>query len=514
MKQVRIVVHSSLHAQSETLSTLLSEELDQPRQFQLLSQAFMSKLKAGRAALSGVDFHLSVNVHPLESQLLDLVIDVSKHQLCSVPQSSSHLWRIMSLLWRLLVFGTGEPDLTWANPSSPLPLRVHSFATIIHLIGSTSMYLSKNGVTLVDGISGWNVATLGRVVALMFDERKLFGDQAAEVLDEDMWLPGDGTNGTSRVDSASERRSLKRRHVRQTYDLFNDMPPRENDRTHDLESTQAGTLHSPSRSLRSPHKMREDSVEAATTKAPWLDNEMAATAGVNPVEAPEPKRTVKLDSKSDFQSALRAAASEEDPDGFEGDGGRAARAMIQAFGGSAQSGSKRFLTAPNRALSTIREAADNEDTDDVDCAVVDDESKVTATTFDTNLSDADQSHDGSVLNAVKKSVKQFRVPNRGKPKVTRDIDVDVAPELTKAFRDSTPSTDDEIETAGTAFLEVIGKSLGVRYVIICRRDKSIFASDMCHFLQGSVDRRRSPRWLTASPKESQPRDEYRLVTRF
>jgi hypothetical protein len=467
---VRIVVHSSLHAQSETLSTLFSEEVDQPRQFQLLSQAFMNKLKAGRAVLSGVDFHLSVNVHPLESQLLDLVIDVSKHQLCSVPQSSSHLLRIMSLLWRLMVFGTGEPDLVWANPSSPLPLRVHSFATIIHLIGSTSMYLSKNGVTLVDGLSGWNVATLGRVVALMFDERKLFGDQAAEVLDEDMWLPGDGTSGTSRVESASERRSLKRRHVRQTYDLFNDMPPRENDRTQDFESTQAGTLHSQSRPLRSPHKMREDSVEAATTKAPWLDNEKATT-GVDPIHVPESKRTVKLDSKSDFQSALRAAASEEDPDGFEGDGGRAARAMIQAFGGSAPSGSKRFLTAPNRALSTIREAADNEDTDDIDFALADDESKITSTTFDTNLSDADQSHDDSVLNAVKKSVKQFRVPNRGKPKLARDPDDAVESELTKAFRDSTPSTDDEIETAGTAFLEVIGKSLGVRYVIGCHYEK-------------------------------------------
>jgi hypothetical protein len=423
----------------------------------------MSKLKAGRAVLYGVDFHLSVNVHPLESQLLDLVIDVSKHQLCSVPQSSSHLWRIMSLLWRLLVFGTGEPDLIWANPSSPLPLRVHSFATIIHLIGSTSMYLSKNGVTLVDGISGWNVATLGRVVALMFDERRLFGDQATEVLDEEMWLHGDSTNGTSRVDSASERRSLKRRHVRQTYDLFNDMPPRGNDRTQDFESPQAGTLHSPSRSLRSPHKAREDSVETATTKAPWLDD-TKVKPGVDPVEAPESKRTVKLDSKSDFQSALRAAASEEDPDGFEGDGGRAARAMIQAFGGSAPSGSKRFLTAPNRALSTIREAAGNEDIDDVDCALVDDESKVTASTFDTNLSDADQSHDDSVLNAVKKSVKQFRVPNRGKPELAHDVGVDFESELTKTCRDSTPSTDDEIETAGTAFLEVIGKSLGVRYV--------------------------------------------------
>lgn len=365
----------------------------------------------------------------------------------------------MSLLWRLMVCGSGEPDLVWANPSSPLPLRVHSFATIIHLIGSTSMYLSKNGVTLVDGVNGWNVVTLGRVVALAFDERKLFGEQAVEVLDEEVWFPADGSEGK---DSMSERRSLKRRHVRQTYDLFNDMPPRDDVGNIELVSSQAGTLHSPARTLRPPHNKKTETLDGASTKAPWMEEE-GAIAIPPSGDKPEIKRTVKVDSKSDFQSALRAAASDEDQDGFEGDGGRAARAMIQAFGGGLQSGSRRFLTAPTRALSTIREAADNEDADDGDAPGFEDESKLTLLTSETSGSaDVDPISDDSVLNTLKKPVKQFRVPNRGKPRLA-DADTQEVHELPRPVnRESIPKTDEEIETAGTAFLEVIGKSLGVR----------------------------------------------------
>ena len=87
-----------------------------------------------------------------------------------------------------MINGNGEPDLAWANPAASLPLRVHAFATILHLVGSSTIYLSKNGVTLVDGVSSWNVVVLGRVLALLFDEKKLFGAKSVELLDEEIWL--------------------------------------------------------------------------------------------------------------------------------------------------------------------------------------------------------------------------------------------------------------------------------------------------------------------------------------
>jgi hypothetical protein len=319
------------------------------------------------------------------------------------------------------------------------------------------MYLSKNGVTLVDGINGWNVVTLGRVISLVFDEKKLFGEQSIEVVDDDMWFPSDGSNSASSA-ASTERRILKRRHVRQTYDLFNDMPPRDTAETSDIISSQAGALHSPSRSLRPPHQKKGESHEVAVTKAPWLDE--ATTTDSEPRTA---HRTVKVDSKSDFQSALRAAASEEDPDGFEGDGTRAARAMVQAFGGL-QSGSKRFLTAPNRALSTIREAADNEDNEDHDGPAIDDDSRVTTSTLETVPISADTENGDSVVSTVKKAVKQFRVPNRGKQNPSETAEIKDVTSVKRAVEtESMPRTDDEIETAGTAFLDIIGKSLGLRY---------------------------------------------------
>jgi hypothetical protein len=238
------------------------------------------------------------------------------------------------------------------------------------------------------------------------------------------------------------------------------MPPRENVENPELVSAQAGALHSPSRSLRSSHKKKEESLDVATTKAPWLEEGSAANE-----QSHGTQRTVKLDSKSDFQSALRAAASDDDPDGFEGDGTRAARAMIQAFGGL-QVGSKRYLTAPNRALSTIREATGNEDTEDAEGQVVDDDSRFETSTSDTVLTGAEEGRDDSVLSTMKKAVKQFRVPNRGKQSTAVADSHDNPATKSPIHKESTPRTDDEIETAGTAFLDVIGKSLGLRYVVI------------------------------------------------
>jgi hypothetical protein len=151
--------------------------------------------------------------------------------------------------------------------------------------------------------------------------------------------------------------------------------------------------------------------------------------------------------------------------------------MVQALSGM-QSGSKRFLTAPNRALSTIREAADHEDNEDHDAPAIDDDSRVTASTFETVSSSTDAGNRDSVVSTVTKAVKQFRVPNRGRlnpAKAMEMLDVQAVERGVDTM--STPGTDDEIETAGTAFLDIVGKSLGLRYAVV----QLAFAEDLCVF---------------------------------
>lgn len=402
--------------------------------------------------LGGSDLRSSKTNPEFEARLLELTIDVSKHQLCSVPQSSTHLMRIMPLLWRFLICGDGRPDLAWANPAASLPLRVHSFATILHLVGSSTMYLSKHGVTLVDGVSSWNVVAIGRVLALLFDEEKLFGTQAEELLNEELWVPSDKSDASSASGSPSDKRK-RRHHKRQTYDLSNDLPARDELGGFDLLSPQAGALHSPPKSPLSPNRRHEPLDPNA--KAPWVE-ELGLNLKNDQQLDNAAQTKVKLDSKSDFQSALRAAASEDDGDGFEADGSRAARAMIQAFGGM-QGGSRRWMTAPSRALSTIRET---EDADEPDFFGSEDDTLSSSSERRKEAGD-----DEMVLRNVKAKVKQFRRPkvgrDRDKPKpVPEDAVQEIKPK--ESPPQLVPKTDEEIETAGNAFLETIGKSLGVR----------------------------------------------------
>jgi len=437
--QIRIVVHSSLHPQNQILTSLFHEEPDSLSSRDSSDPSFLSKLKKGRDFLSNsLDLRVARSSQNISRDLLELTVDVSKHQLCGIPQASSHLWRIIPILWRLVISGSGQPDLAWANPSATLPLRIHAFATILHLVGSTTLYLSKSGVTQIDGVSNWNVVVIGRLLALLFDERRLFGPQALESFDDELWLSKD-LPGMNSVASSPADKPKKRRHVRQTFELFNDIQGRDETTESEVAASQATTPRS-SNTLH-VNTNHADTLEVST-KAPWVDEDSS--------EKPKP------DSKSDFQSALRAAISEDDGDGLEGsagDGGKTAMAMIQAF--SSVSGGRQFMTAPGRALSTIRETDDvDESNDNID------ERDISGL----GSGDSTPGNDGNTApSATKKPVKQMRVPNRIRDRSRTLPDINTIPEIeTSDTLHSIPKTDEEIESAGTAFLETIGKSLGVR----------------------------------------------------
>lgn len=450
-------MHSSLHSQNEVLSEFLGQEPDFPRLSNIPGDNFVSNLRMRRDVLKEQsEIQYAKAPQHAEDKLLESTIDITKHQLCSLPRSTNHLLRIMSVLWKALITGNGKPDLVWANPSAPLPLRVHCFATILHLLGAASLYMSKNGVTQVDGVSKWNVVTLGRVLALCFDEAKLFGHQAVEAFDGEEWMPSEPP-ATTPPDRRTRRGG--KRHVRQSYDLSNEVPPRED--TAILEFIPPNDIQAPSSPKQSSiHNFSTGSINTSL-ESPWEPNGKVPGS-----------KDIKIDSKTDFQSALRAAASEDDPDGAESDGGIAARAMIQAFNGTS-AGNRRWMTAPSPALSTIRE------TDDIDEEINAKDSEAKLTSTDPSLDQNQASVDGEiVLNAKKRPVKQFRVPklkkagNTAESKTLESIrkkdlfqPEEESSQLSMSQSSTIPSllcSDDEIESVEKGFLDVIGKSLGVK----------------------------------------------------
>jgi hypothetical protein len=309
------------------------------------------------------------------------------------------------------------------------------------------MYMSKNGASQVDGVSKWNVVTLGRVLALVFDEQKLFGRQATEAFDPETWKTPAEKEAEAKHGRAT---SKKRRHVRQSYDLFNDMPPRED-------------LGSPSSPTKGPSSATQVETRSTGSSLPG----MAGTKGHFDFEAPDGpstrSRDVKIDSKNDFQSALRAATSDDDFDRPESDGAGAAQAMIQAFGGIGVGSNRRWMTAPSRGLSTIRESDDGESFGN--------KMRENVESFSDEQAETDSFDSELVLNATKRTVKQMRVPKLQKSATlnpTTMASLKSEPkELLPMDSSNTLPRDEEIENAGTAFLDVIGKSLGLRYVPYC-----------------------------------------------
>jgi hypothetical protein len=406
------------------------------------NKAFVSTLRMGRDFLgSNAVIRPNRKSRPIEDKMLESAIDITKPQLCALPRASLYLWRVMPVLWRSLICGSdGEPDLVWANPSAPIPLRVHCFATILHLLGAASMYMSKNGVTQVDGVSKLNVVTLGRVLALIFDEQKLFGPQATEAFDPETWKTPTEKEAEVKPGKAAAK---KRRHVRQTYDLFNDMPPRDDPETFDSLSLSLGSPSSLNTQVETKRQFNFEAPDGTSTRS----------------------RDVKIDSKNDFQSALRAAASDDDFDRPESDGAEAAQAMIQAFSGIGGGSTRRWMTAPSRGLSTIRETSDDSESfgnntrDNVGSSL-------------TENSETDSFDSKLVFNGPKRNVKQMRVPKLQKSATLNPTTMAALKPEPQEFNsidspNTLPRSDEEIENAGTAFLDVIGKNLGIRYVPYC-----------------------------------------------
>lgn len=468
-EKVRVVVYSSLHTQNAVLNELLHQESDLPVMSYLPNKVFMATLRMGAEYLAGnASFIPSKRIaHTREHAMVESTIAITDHQVCTVPRSTGHLLRIIPVLWRSLVCGDGEPDLVWSNPGASTPLRVHSFATILHLVGATSLYMSKNGVTQVDGTNKWNVVVLGRVLALLFDERHLFGDQSVEKFDEKHWLNLAEKSAAYNSPPMKKSPPKKRGHVRTNYELGNDIGPSiaSSSIVSNFPSNAGDLVTLPKRV-----EPERDSFEATF--------EIDMRGSDDSDEQPSPKTDIKVDTKSDFQSFLRAANSTLDDDidkpsgrkSKNSSGNAAANAFANAFGGISAGNRQRFMTAPPTTLSTILEGGDDSSTNIADF-IESPEPQTDPIQKPAEVDVVNVSTDDEIFTSLpaRPERKIMRVPNVKKKGGSLNLDVEkklsghegleidnqlITPKVAKSS--------EEIEKLGEGFLDSLGARFGLR----------------------------------------------------
>ena len=466
--QVRTVSFSSVHPQNATLSKFFNHTSNYP---QRLKSTELSSLSAPWA-LARDDMLLRIDTEhetePTSSSVtaLETGVEISKSSLCPQSELSSHFLRVLSQLWRSLVAGKGKPELLWANPASLISLRLHTFASILHSLSSVTVYLAKNGLTQLDGRGKWNLVSMAYVVGMLFDEEDLFClpdgvfiEDLESVLAFDQKY-ANGKRGTDLESKKTSRRS-NRRTNRSTSDAFAPGSILGGERLHavsgNIESEQLSTV-----------------VEAVST-----------TATTTPM---------KVDSKADFQAALRKASYVDDEPSAPRDssssqtsssrqasvsGSQVAKNMISAFGGmsSGPAGTRRrWMTAPSSGLATIQEDADGDEQKDDGG----DLGNLSVGLGRSSLLEKNFGNEAFVDKAKRSGTKQMRVP-RTQAQSKDSYKTLPANHLEKITEDDVKGTeasgiaenmassrkegislvsDDDIERKGTQFLDEIGKSMG------------------------------------------------------
>ena len=520
---MRIIVHSSLHAQNPLLCDFLQKESDTPTSARkMLSKLSIETLKLDRdeiiTQLGASVISSSRLTPPKEEGLLDTVSSLAKPQMCSTSQMSKHLLRVTTKLWKTLVFGTGDTDLTWANPGAIMPLRVHAFGSLLQIIGNASLYMLKSGVTQVDGTSKFDLVALGNVLALLFDEEVIFGHDNAEVFgDSDLWLKtttkANGANGKSSsatkiskpdnppaTEESTAKPKRQNRHQRHTFEFgtsvdmsdptsdfsFGATTPR--GRSYSAEETRAPS----SSSLPKPPIV----TRSRTAPSSGIDTKAGSDLDLSHLSPPSrPKSSAKADSIADFKSNMEIGFNENTENSFDEPLTASNMSSLkQKFGGMSGAGKNRWPTAPAPSLMTIRE-------DEVPTEEPPRLSPTKELVPDDGPEDSVASE--LVLQQKKRSTKQMRVPKIGGKAAPAKTDFDLSTignsaadsshnpaeidsalsmvaekaatssskyntlsgppaSMRKSPIFSTPKTDEEIFSAGTAFLDSIGDSLGLR----------------------------------------------------
>lgn len=485
-------MHSSIHPQNATLNEFFGRIPTGPLSF--APAADSPSWKLSRPGLltflnnATDDASSRLDVSDDMEQLLLFTIDVSKPALCSAAESSTHFVRIFTQLMRTVVCGTGIPSILWANPACAIPLRMHAFATLLQTISSVNSYMMKNGATQLDGRGKWNLSLLGKVVAMIFDEEHLFmknGSGTGEIISLSGWESMNSKLPFQSFDESGDKSQRRRRREQMRSRQSGKPEVKKNAGNENLSMAEnLDDFLADFASASEPVQEKNESVQGddsvkpllapnATVTLPMLLRIDSADEGPPTPEAAESKPGMKIDTKAEFQNNLWIGSAESLEPSPTSSGSNAAQNMIHAYAGVGPSSRKKWLTAPTSGLATIREDVTdlelNESTsrlpfnlDPVVTQISPERGREKAvSTVEVSRGDAVDSE--LVLRAPPPNKRVMRVPRRAK---AEDDSINSLSNSVTSL--SIPSTDDEIEEAGTAFLDEIGKSLGYRYVICFR----------------------------------------------
>jgi hypothetical protein len=415
--QVRISVQSSIHSQNATLNEFLSQEPDVSIPLKAGGNEIESFLRLGkdeivrrfsRSSLSAP----SENIQYETKKLLISTVDLAKSDMCSVADISSHLLRVCKQLWKVAVVGTGNHDIEWANPAAALPLRVNAFATLLQILGSSTMFLSKRGVTQLDGNSKWNFVSLSRVMGLLFDEKEMFGDNYEEALSKDFLSALSGSKEEKKPKRSRPRNN--RRHVRSNFEFV-----------HNGEEIGTGfddcntTFGEVSSSGKQKNKLSLSKISSKLNRSDMPEKPDIKQTRSSPLSTLELRESLndgqsespKIDTVNDFKNAMQTGSREKeyDDDVYEGkySGNVVAASWIKAFGGSSGGASRRWMTAPAPGLSTIEEDTSDDEEQKLSSK---NETRRKQGPLDSLDSEILLSKDAKADSTPKRPVKQFRVP--------------------------------------------------------------------------------------------------------
>ena len=307
-------------------------------------------------------------------KLIRYTVEISKGTLCPPNELCSHLLRIQFQLWRAMVSGIGGPSLRWANPASLISLRLHSFATLLTIFSSVTIHMSKHGATQLDGKSKWNLTSMGRVIALLFDEEALFfGPDGLPLEDYDDVIEANLTStendpALEEVENADfigkshspPKTKRGRGHARKpSLEQMNIefIPGGLDSKTND-KNTSIPDIIDPSPLLSSSFLSNElEGLNIGDSKNDILLPTKPKPIGLGIRAVSDSKREIRIDTKADFQSHLNAAScNDSSPVPSQGTNRKGNASGF--FSGPAAS-RRKYMTAPSFSqLCTIQEDTD------------------------------------------------------------------------------------------------------------------------------------------------------------
>jgi hypothetical protein len=447
--QVTVIAFTSVHPQNKALADLFLTKPSPPRC--LMPSDFSEPYSAWGKTQSEIQYRLKPERIPpfnyvggalaeTERKLLDPVLSLTKSSKCPHSDLMTHLVRVVAQLWRTAVSGAGEPSFLWASPESLIPLRLNAFATLLHTVSSASHHMATSGLRQLDGSTMWDLPSLGKLLSLLFDEWALFGGPLETPAP--IKIPSPSILSISKPEVVS-----KDRRARST-------------------SVVPAIITRPSivaryASEESPKIARVNAFDVDAMLKPNIILKSNDVSGIDDINLlTSGAAGFKVDSKNDFMSALNASLDPE-PDILKDTTeqkiiSRGSETTFKAGMHGPAANRRRWNTLPLKSLATIQE----------------NDGERALSQSNTSLKEGESIESELILHPGEKEKKsrQFRVPQFN-PNSIVELLPRIANENQSKAEDKTsptavkqrtlPTDDTDIETAGTAFLDAISKTMGL-----------------------------------------------------